>query len=156
MEKKVQLNTMIIIVSVLLVLGFILYKLTKTNKTTTKKADIKEELTVDLSTIPENLLETYNIAMNPTSLGKPVLYALVTCQHCIRTQRFLKENHIDYKLIHVDLFEGDIRKSIMEQLKTFNERGSFPTFITPSGTTVVGFREHLLREALKNDPERTH
>ncbi len=152
MEKCVQLNTIIVIVSVLLILGFILYKLTKKNKTIANTVE-KEDETVDIDSIPENLLETYNIAIDPTSLGKPVLYALVTCQHCVRTQRFLKENSVEYKIIHVDLFEGNVRKSIMKTVKNFNERGSFPTFIMPSGKTVVGFREQSLREALKNDPE---
>ncbi len=151
MEKSVQFNTIIVIVSVLLILGFILYKLTKKNKVIATNVD--EDEAVDLESIPEKLLETYNIAIDPTSLGKPVLYALVTCQHCVRTQKFLKENNVDFKVIHVDLFEGNVRKSIMKAVKKFNERGSFPTFITPSGTTVVGYREQLLREALKNESE---
>ncbi len=153
MEKSVQFNTIIIILSVLFILGFILYKLTKKDKVATKAVEEDQEISVDLSNLAENLLESYHVAVDPTSLGKPVLYALVTCQHCIRTQRFLKENSIDYKLIHVDLFEGDVRKNIMKVLKTFNAKGSFPTFITPSGSTVVGFKENLLREALKNDAE---
>lgn len=134
------------------------YCLFKFLKKSSEVAPIQQEESpeeIDVNDLPEALQEPYKIAINPTSLGKPVLYALVTCQHCIRTQRFLKENKVDYKLIHVDLFEANVRKYIMKILKTFNERGSFPTLVMPSGKTVVGFREHLVREALKNESERT-
>ncbi len=123
-----------------------------------KKKEIVEKSEAEkiqelLEKLPENLQEMYAWATDPSVRTMPVLFALVTCQHCIRTQKFLKENAIDYKLIHVDLYDSVLRKSIMDKLKEYNERGSFPTFIMPSGKTVVGFREHLLREAINNEPK---
>ncbi len=118
-----------------------------------EKSTAVAEPVIDIESLPEELRETYRIATDPSIRTKPVLYALVTCHHCIRTQKFLKENKIDFKLIHVDLFDDEVRKSIMKTLKTHNERGSFPTFVMPSGKTVVGFREHLLREAITNEPK---
>ncbi len=125
-------------------------KSSKEAKTQAKSED--EELFELVKNLPDNLRDIYELAMSPVR-PVPVLYALVTCQHCIRTQKFLKENKVDCKVIHVDLFESIVRQSVMKKLKEYNPKGSFPTFIMPSGKTVVGFREHLLREAIQNEPK---
>ncbi len=112
-----------------------------------------EIIEVDLSEFPEQLREEYTYAISPLSTNKAVLYALVTCPHCIRTQRFLKNNNANYTVIHADLFGGDARANIMKTLKQFNPRSSFPTLVFPSGNVVTGFSESKLREALNNEPE---
>ncbi len=147
--------TIIISLAVVVLLIIFIYKKSKKPLAKPEVVEPEKKVEINIDDLPENLREQYKIATDPTGQNLPVLYALVTCQHCIRTQKFLKENQIAFKLIHVDLFSGDIRKEIMRVLKEFNEKGSFPTFIMPSGKTVVGFREHLLREAIKNEPERT-
>ncbi len=109
---------------------------------------------INIEDLAEELRDTYTIALNPCNNDYAVIYALVTCHHCIRTQRFLKSNNIPFKVVHADLFDGDARKNIMSHLKTLNERGSFPTLVMPNGEIVVGYKESKIREAIeKNDSE---
>ncbi|MBS5048963.1 MAG: glutaredoxin family protein [Desulfovibrionaceae bacterium] len=79
------------------------------------------------------------------------MYALETCRHCRKTREFLEENKVQYHLVYVDRFSGEARSNLMDKVRAFNPRGSFPTIVMPGGKTVVGFREQLLREALLHD-----
>jgi len=47
----------------------------------------------------------------------------------------------------VDKLEGDERKAIIEDVKKFNPRCSFPTIIIGE-TVVVGYKEKEIKEAL--------
>lgn len=91
------------------------------------------------------------LALHPGEDGLPLMYALETCRHCRKTREFLEENKVQFHLVYVDQFSGEARSSLMDKVRTFNPRGSFPTVVMPGGKTVVGFREQLLREALLHD-----
>ena len=54
-------------------------------------------------------------------------------------------------LLYVDEFNGRDRSDLMDKVRSYNPRGSFPTIVLPGGKVVVGFREQLLREALFHD-----
>lgn len=95
------------------------------------------------------------LAMHPGEDGIPLMFALETCRHCRKTREFLDENKVEYHLVYVDQYPGEVRSQLMDKVRTFNPRGSFPTFVMPGGKTVVGFREQLLREALHHDSGRT-
>ncbi len=103
---------------------------------------------INIEDLAEELREPYNLALDPIQEDSAVLFALVTCHHCIRTQRYLKSNGMPFKVIHVDLFDGDARKNIMTKLRSLNERGSFPTLVMPSGEIIVGYREAKIREEI--------
>jgi glutaredoxin len=75
------------------------------------------------------------------------LYSLSTCSHCKSTKRLLNECTILYEFIDVDLLEGDERKAILEDVKKFNPRCSFPTIIIGE-KVIVGYKEQEIREAL--------
>jgi glutaredoxin len=47
----------------------------------------------------------------------------------------------------VDKLEGDERKAIIEDVKKFNPRCSFPTIIIGE-TVIVGYKEKDIKEAL--------
>jgi glutaredoxin len=47
----------------------------------------------------------------------------------------------------VDKLEGDERKAIIEDVKKFNPRCSFPTIII-GDTVIVGYKEKEIKEAL--------
>jgi glutaredoxin len=47
----------------------------------------------------------------------------------------------------VDKLEGDERKAIIEDVKKFNPRCSFPTIIIGE-TVIVGYKEKEIKEAL--------
>lgn len=79
---------------------------------------------------------------------KPVkLYSLSTCSHCKFTKKFLNDCTIRYDFIDVDLLEGEERKAILEDVKKFNPKCSFPTIIIGE-KVIVGFKENEIKEAL--------
>ncbi len=104
---------------------------------------------INIEDLAEELRESYALALDPVQEDSAVLFALVTCHHCIRTQRYLKSNAMPFKVIHVDLFDGDARKNIMSKLRSLNERGSFPTLVMPSGDVIVGYKEAKIREEIE-------
>jgi len=83
-----------------------------------------------------------------TDKGKVVLYALSTCGWCKKTKELLKELDVEFSYIYVDLLEGDERSDIIEQVKKFNKQLSFPTLVIEDETTIVGFNEEGIKEAL--------
>ncbi len=79
---------------------------------------------------------------------KPVkIFSLSTCSHCKSTKKLLNDCTIEYEFVDVDLLEGDERKAILEDVKKFNPKCSFPTIII-GGKVIVGFKEKEIREAL--------
>ena len=75
------------------------------------------------------------------------IYSLSTCSHCRATKKLLGECTIKYEFVDVDLLEGDERKAIIEDVKKFNPRCSFPTIIIGE-KVIVGFKEKEIKEAL--------
>lgn len=98
--------------------------------------------------------ELYTLGLNPIS-DKPIMYALTTCQHCKNTRKFLEEQGIDAIIIYLDEFSGKKRTELMEKVRTYNPRGTFPVVLVPGGKVVVGYRKQLLKEALVDDAGRT-
>lgn len=79
---------------------------------------------------------------------KPVkIYSLSTCSHCKSTKRLLDECTVAYDFVDVDLLEGDERRAIIEDVKKFNPRCSFPTIII-GDKVIVGYKEQEIKEAL--------
>ena len=56
-------------------------------------------------------------------------------------------SNIKYEFINVDQLQGDERKAIIEDVKKFNPRCSFPTIIIGE-KVIVGFKEKEIKEAL--------
>jgi hypothetical protein len=52
-----------------------------------------------------------------------------------------------YEFVDVDLLEGDERQAILEDVRKFNPKCSFPTIII-GDTVIVGFKEEEIKEAL--------
>jgi glutaredoxin len=78
---------------------------------------------------------------------KVILYSLSTCSHCKSTKKLLNECSVEYNFTDVDLLLGDERKAILEDVKTFNPKCSFPTIII-GDKVIVGFKENEIKEAL--------
>jgi len=79
---------------------------------------------------------------------KPVkVYSLSTCSHCKATKKLLDECTIQFDFVDVDLLEGEERKAMIEEVKSVNERCSFPTIII-GDKTIVGYKEKEIKEAL--------
>jgi len=79
---------------------------------------------------------------------RPVkIYTLSTCSHCKSTKKFLSECAVEYDFVDVDLLEGEERKAIIEDVKRFNPKCSFPTIIIGE-KVIVGYKEEEIKEAL--------
>ena len=96
---------------------------------------------------PQGDQELYRLGIEHVS-DKPIMYALTTCQHCRNTRKFLDESKAEYTCIYLDEFNTDQRHDLMEIVRTYNPRGTFPTILFPNGKVIVGYRRQLLQEAL--------
>ena len=82
------------------------------------------------------------------TLEEPVtIYSLSTCGHCKSIKILLGDCGVKYEFTDIDLLEGDERKAILEDVRKFNPRCSFPTIII-GNKVIVGFKEKEIREAL--------
>ena len=75
------------------------------------------------------------------------IFSLSTCSHCKSAKKLLSDCTVKYEFIDVDLLEGDERKAILEDVKKFNPKCSFPTIIIGE-TVIVGYKEDKIKEAL--------
>jgi len=80
--------------------------------------------------------------------GKVTLYALSTCNWCRMTRDLLTELGISFDYVYVDQLKGKERDKMVDEVKRYNSRVSFPTVLI-NDKTIVGFREKEIREALK-------
>lgn len=79
--------------------------------------------------------------------GKIVLYALSTCGWCRKTRKLLEDLGWGYDYIYVDLLEGEERSQVIEEIKQWNSKLSFPTLVINDEICIVGFDEDGIREA---------
>jgi glutaredoxin len=54
---------------------------------------------------------------------------------------------IKYDFVDVDLLQGEERAAILEDVKKFNPKCSFPTIVI-GDQVIVGYRENEIKEAL--------
>ncbi len=81
-------------------------------------------------------------------MEKPVkVYSLSTCSHCKSAKKFLDECAVKYDFEDVDLLDGEERAAILEDVKNWNPRCSFPTIII-GDKVIVGYKEAEIKEAL--------
>ena len=79
---------------------------------------------------------------------KPVkIFSLSTCSHCKSTKKLLDECTVKYDFVDVDQLQGDERMAIVEDVKKFNPKCSFPTIII-GDKVIVGYKEKEIKEAL--------
>ena len=81
-------------------------------------------------------------------MKKPVkIYTLSTCSHCKSTKKLLNDCKVKYEFTDVDLLKGEKRAAIIEDVKKWNPRCSFPTIII-GDKVIVGHKEKEIKEAL--------
>ena len=76
-----------------------------------------------------------------------MMYTLSTCSHCRATKQLLDSCAVKYEFTDVDLLDIKEREAILEDVKRWNPRCSFPTIII-GDRVIVGYREDEIREAL--------
>ncbi len=99
------------------------------------------------SGIPEGMEEQYQMAIAPGSDGKPLMYNLTTCRHCVRVHDFLNKHGIAHHDVTVDHFGGEARTKVVATLRAYNPNASFPTLVFPDGKVIIGYKENALCEA---------
>lgn len=77
-----------------------------------------------------------------------MLYALSTCGWCKKTKEFLNDLGVEYSFILTDYLEGDEKDKIMDEIRSWNPRCSFPTIVVNNNKVIVGLREDEIKEAL--------
>jgi len=75
------------------------------------------------------------------------IYSLTTCSHCKATKKLLSDCTVKYEFVDVDVFKGEERKAILEDVKKLNPKCSFPTIIIGE-KVIVGYKEAEIKEAL--------
>ena len=81
------------------------------------------------------------------SSPKALLYALSTCSHCKDVKKFLDGRNIEYESVEVDLLEGDERKRVVDQVKQYNSRVTFPTTVV-GDKVIIGNKKDKIEAAL--------
>jgi len=75
------------------------------------------------------------------------IFSLSTCSHCKATKKLLGECTVQYDFVDVDLLQGEERAAVLEDVKKFNPKCSFPTIIIGE-KVIVGYKENEIKEAL--------
>jgi glutaredoxin len=77
-----------------------------------------------------------------------MLYALSTCGWCKKTRRFLDDHNVEYEYVYVDLLDGEEKEHVLDEVRKWNPRCSFPTVVVDDSEVVAGFKEVRLQEVL--------
>jgi len=82
---------------------------------------------------------------------KVVLFALSTCPACKKTKSLLKELGINALVVDLDLVDRESREKLLQEVRKFNPRETFPTIVVNKGEKViVGYSEEEIREAFSS------
>lgn len=78
-----------------------------------------------------------------------VVYALSTCGFCKRGLAFLRDNHLEFQFVYVDLLPFDTKQKVKEALeKQFDKRVVFPYLVLDNNKVLVGFVQEEWEESL--------
>lgn len=80
---------------------------------------------------------------------KVFLYALSTCIHCKNTKKFLESSNVDFDYIYLDKLSGQEREDVLNEVKKYNSKLSFPTLVIDDSKVIVGFKKDEILEALQ-------
>lgn len=76
------------------------------------------------------------------------IFTLSTCSHCKAAKKFLSDHDITFDFTDVDLLEGEERALVIEEVKKYNPRLTFPTIIINGDRIIIGFQDREIKEAL--------
>ena len=81
--------------------------------------------------------------------GNLVLYALSTCVWCGKTKKLLNKLGVEYYYVDVDLLKGEERDSVLDEIRKWNPRCSFPTIVVNNTRSILGYDEDEIMEAIE-------
>jgi glutaredoxin len=80
---------------------------------------------------------------------KVLMYAISTCAWCKLTKNFLKDNHIEYEYVDVDLCNDEDKEKIRQHILKKGGHLSYPAIIIDDKILINGFRKDKIVEALE-------
>lgn len=75
------------------------------------------------------------------------LFSLSTCSHCKSTKKLLDKCTVKYQFTDVDMLGGEERQAILDDVKKFNPRCTFPTIVI-GDKVIIGYHEDEIKRAL--------
>jgi glutaredoxin len=76
------------------------------------------------------------------------VYSLSTCSHCKAAKKFLSDASVPYDFTDVDLLEGEEKALVLNEVRKYNPRLTFPTIIVNNDRVIIGFQDREIKEAL--------
>ena len=76
------------------------------------------------------------------------LYSLSTCSICKDVKKLLQKKDIEFKTIDVDRLEKSEQTEILEILKAYNPKLSFPTLVI-GDEVILGYNKEKITQAIK-------
>ena len=80
---------------------------------------------------------------------KVLLYTLSTCGWCKKEKQLLRDNHIEFEYVDIDLCNDEDYEKIKNDILKRGGRLSFPTIIINDDILITGFKENQIRETLE-------
>ncbi|HNR95792.1 MAG: Glutaredoxin [Chloroflexi bacterium ADurb.Bin180] len=80
--------------------------------------------------------------------GKIMVYALSTCGWCRKVKAFLDGEGLAYDYVDVDLESGPEKSRILDEVRKWNPKTSFPTVVINDRECVVGYQTDRIKELL--------
>lgn len=75
------------------------------------------------------------------------LFSLSTCAHCKSTKKLLDECTVKYQFTDVDMLAGVERQAMLDDIREFNPRCTFPTIVI-GDKVIIGYHEDEIKRAL--------
>ncbi|MGD0209357.1 MAG: glutaredoxin family protein [Desulfomonilia bacterium] len=76
-----------------------------------------------------------------------IIYTLSTCSHCKAAKKFLNDLNVRYDFIDVDLLDAEEKAAILNEVRKYNPRLTFPTILC-GDKVIIGFQDREIKEAL--------
>ena len=76
-----------------------------------------------------------------------IIYTLSTCSHCKAAKKFLNDLNVRYEFIDVDLLDTEEKAAILNEVRKYNPRLTFPTILC-GDKVIIGFQDREIKEAL--------
>jgi glutaredoxin-like protein NrdH len=76
------------------------------------------------------------------------MFALSTCSHCKATKKFLNDYRVQFECTDVDMLDSVNKAMVLDEVKKYNPRLTFPTIIIDGDRVIIWFQEDEIKKAL--------
>ncbi len=86
--------------------------------------------------------------VNGNDKVKLSLYTLSTCIWCKMTKKLLNDLGVAYDFVDMDNLDGEEKENMLNELKRWNPKCSFPSLVVNDETCIVGYDDTKIKEAV--------